>query len=530
VIERVVEDWLHNVNELGYEDSFAHALISEGHTIIHKQEHGSLELGKDLITRDCQGMYHCYQLKGGNINQGKWQQISGQIQTTVSSPIVHPNIPVGAPFTPYLVTNGTISDPVRIDIFARNLVWSQQHGRELHLILNGELLEMFFNLQSSFLPTKPRDFQLFLTLYLSDKREPLRCEQFSEFLISMLPDHDVTRAELRRLLAAMTIVADYVISEYEKVGNFFVASQAWGLLLFHLLRACEPHPDTRDWMPAIELVIESLERCVTKAVEETLQSTNWMEGNIFVDEHVWPFRCSSLVGLLAAYMIAHRIGKQHLENETDIFACIAKHVSEAKLWGEAAAPALFLAAQCLCLRGAELAGIQTAIRAIETIADMNGKKGRVGLPDPYYVAEEVMRAELLQEDVFGEKTSFAGRSFSIRQFVEFIVRRNWPDSLRKRWYRISEIDYVGFSPENPIDFYWWSSSEGSTDARRWAHPQSWLSLVSESLATGNDALLIDTRFIRLLPYLFLFMPHRFTPERARLLDVRLLLDALAAND
>lgn len=73
MIERVVEDWLHNVNELGYEDAFAHALLSEGHTILHKQEHGSLELGKDLITQDKDGIYHCYQLKGGNIAQGKWQ-------------------------------------------------------------------------------------------------------------------------------------------------------------------------------------------------------------------------------------------------------------------------------------------------------------------------------------------------------------------------------------------------------------------------------------------------------------------------
>lgn len=55
MIERVVEDWLHNVNELGYEDAFAHALLSEGHTILHKQEHGSLELGKNLITQDKDG-------------------------------------------------------------------------------------------------------------------------------------------------------------------------------------------------------------------------------------------------------------------------------------------------------------------------------------------------------------------------------------------------------------------------------------------------------------------------------------------
>ncbi len=421
MIERVVEDWLHNVNELGYEDAFAHALLSEGHTIIHKQEHGSLELGKDLITRDNDGIYHCYQLKGGNIAQGKWQQISGQIHSTVTSPIVHPNVPVGAQFIPHLVTNGTISDPVRLDIFARNLVWKQQHGRELHLILYDQLLEMFFRLQSSFLPTKPRDFQLFLTLYLADKREPLKGVQFSQFLISMLPDHEVTQSELGRLLAAMTIVADYVISEYEKINNYFTAAQAWCLLLFHLLRVCEDHSEVKDWVSAINLVIDSLEKCVEKAVEEILQSTNWMEGNIFVDESVWGYRCSALVGLLSAYMISHRIKKTPLENENEVYSRIGKHVSEVHLWGEAAAPTLFLAAQCLCLRGAEWAGIQTALRAVDAIVEENGNKRKVGLPDPYYTAEEIIRWKLLNEEVIGEKVSFAGRSFTIRQFVELMA-------------------------------------------------------------------------------------------------------------
>jgi hypothetical protein len=136
-----------------------------------------------------------------------------------------------------------------------------------------------------------------------------------------------------------------------------------------------------------------------------------------------------------------------------------------------------------------------------------------------------MRWKLLNEEVIGEKVSFAGRSFTIRQFVELIVRRNWPNNLRKRWYRISEIDYVEFSPENTKDFYWWRCERGLTVARRWAHPQSWLTLMNESLASPAHALLIDTRFIYLLPYLFLFMPHRFTPDRARLLDLKLLLTA-----
>ena len=420
MIARVVEDWLHNVNELGYEDSFAHALISEGHTIIHQQQHGQLELGKDLITKDANGIFHCYQLKGGNIAQGKWSELIPQVQMTVTSPIFHPNVPPDADFIPYLVTNGSITDPVRTDIINRNRSWKEQFKRELQLISYDGLLDMFLKVPSSFLPTRPRDFQLFLTLYLADKTEPLNCEDFSRFLLSVTPEESAKKAELRRLLAATTIVADYIISEYEKVENHFSAAQAWALLLFHLLRVCEPYTDVKDWTPAIELIIASIEKNVGRLVGETLKSTNLMAGNIFVDEHVWPYRLSTLLGACSAQMVSGRLARKPLENEDEVYGWISRFISEVKFWGEAAAPALFMASQCLCLRGAELAGISIAMRAIEAITRENGEQAKVGLPDPYFDAEDVMKAELFGEEIYGEKVSFRRRSYSIRQFVELI--------------------------------------------------------------------------------------------------------------
>lgn len=523
MIERVVEDWLHNVNELGYEDSFAHALISDGHTIIHKQQHGQLELGKDLTTRDANGIYHSYQLKGGNIAQAKWSELISQIQMTVTSPILHPNVPSDADFVPHLVTNGSISDPVRVDIVNRNQNWKKQFNRELQVISFEGLLDMFLKVPSSFLPTKPRDFQLFLTLYLADKTEPLKCEDFSRFLLSIAPDELIKKNQLRRLLAATTIVADYVISEYEKAENYFSAAQAWALLLCHLLRACEPHTDPKDWRPAIDLIIASLEKNVARLVGETLKSVNLMAGNIFVDEHVWPYRLSALMGTCSAHMISRRLAQNPLENEDEVYGWIGRFISDVKLWGEAAAPAIFMASQCLCLRGAELAGISTAMRAIETITRENGEKAKVGLADPYYDAGDVMRVELFGEDAYGDKVSFARRSYSIRQFVELIARRNWPRTLHRHWFQISAVDYAEFKPESPSDIYLWDCKKGSNNSRRWGRPQSWGSLVGEALSDPKDALLIDTKFVFLLPYFFIFMPHRFTPGRARLVDVALLL-------
>jgi hypothetical protein len=523
VLERVVEDWLTNVNELGYEESFAHVLLAEGHHIIHRQQHGELELGKDIFTRDSNGTYHCFQLKGGDIRQKKWESIEGQLNLTVTSPIIHPNVSLGTNFTPHLVTNGIISDPVRVDIFARNLIWEKQYGRQLNLILYDQLLEKFLALQSSFLPAKPRDFQLFLTLYLADKREPLNCAQFSTFLLSVLPDATMLQAEIQRLFAAVIIIADYVISGYEAIGNNYAAAQAWCLLTFHLLRFCEQHRETKDWHDSIALLVESIDRCTAKVVTEAIKSVNWMEGNPIVDEKVWHYRLSSLVGLMSAHMISHRMRLAKLSDEDEVYARIGRGAADLKLWGEYAAPAVFLAAQCLCARGAERAGIEVAMGAIRAITEKNRRGQAVGIPDPYFDCEEVVRSEVLRQDVYGDKVTFAGRSFALRQFVEFLVRRNWPNTLRKNWFNIADIDYVEFSPELEPDSYLWSNGRGSTNGRRWAHPQRWCDLIEESLTEINDPLLIDGQFAFLLPHFFLFMPHRFTPKRARQLDIRVLL-------
>jgi hypothetical protein len=523
VIERVVEDWLANVNELGYEESFIHALIAEGHTVVHRQKHGSLELGKDIITRDSDGQYHSYQLKGGDIDLPKWERISGQIQITVSSPILHPNVPPTAQFTPYLVTNGVITDPVRADIANRNIVWEQQHQRRLQLIQYGELLDKFLRLQSSFLPTKPRDFQLFLTFYLADKQEPLNCIQFSELLLSMLPPAGATRAELRRLFAAVIIVADYVISGYEGLGNYYAATQGWSVLTFHLMRVCEAHRNVSDWQDSLNLLVESIDRCASRVIQESLESANLMEGMLLVDEKVWPYRLTAIVGLLSAYMISHRLSGHRIPNEHAVFGKIRWGAGSMRLWGEFAAPSFFLAAECLCLRGAERAGIDLAVSAIKSIIERNGKDKQGDLADPYYSDYAMIRHQVLGDSIFEDRVTFGGRSYSIRQFVEFVARRNWPNTLQRLWFNIAPIWYEEFAPEEPSDSYIWLTKRGSTDGRRWKHPQRWRDLIDECCTVPSDAtLLIETAFRHVLPYFILFMPHRFTPKRARVLDLRVL--------
>jgi hypothetical protein len=63
VIERLIENWLVNAGERGFETAFAQILASEEHTILQGPVHHPFEHGKDILTISPNGELHAYQLK-----------------------------------------------------------------------------------------------------------------------------------------------------------------------------------------------------------------------------------------------------------------------------------------------------------------------------------------------------------------------------------------------------------------------------------------------------------------------------------
>lgn len=79
MIERLIENWLDNTNERGYEIAFCQALTAEGHTILKRPAHGPTEHGKDIASKDADGHYHCYQLKTGTLSKSTWRAIRDEV-------------------------------------------------------------------------------------------------------------------------------------------------------------------------------------------------------------------------------------------------------------------------------------------------------------------------------------------------------------------------------------------------------------------------------------------------------------------
>ncbi len=331
MIERVIENWLDSTTEREYQFAFCQALLSEGFRIHHVSSHGQMEQGKDIIATDKHGTHYAYQLKSGDIDQSAWRRtIRGEVEELVELPIQHPNIPQAAHSRAVLVTNGTITDPVRREITDRQAGWQRNGHSPLELITKWQLLEMFVKAQGTFLPRSPADFELFLRIFLRDKREPLNKEEFAGFLENSLPlTAEVKRMELRRTFSAIALLASYALSGCQRAGNSFALSEGWMLVIAHLLRLAEKVRSYEPvWLPSIELCVQAWEQSAEALVKESLEKKSWIEGNPFVDGDTIPFYARIFYARISAMdgndRGAHRVRSAGMEPVLTALASISR--------------------------------------------------------------------------------------------------------------------------------------------------------------------------------------------------------------
>jgi len=523
VIERVIEHWLAKVNERGYEMALCQALTAQGHTILRRPAHGGTEHGKDIVSRDRQNKYHCYQLKTGNLSKSEWRAIRDEVAELVEVPIQESNVPQNVAFTPHLVTNGTVTDPVSLEVKARNGHWKRRGFRPLDLILKDNLFRMFLDLQGKFLPSTPTDFEVFLRLYLGDKTAPLNRDEFCLFLSSFLPNKALRRkAELSRALAATAILSSYILTGYQEHGNHLAIAEGWMLVLAHMLRLAEQHQGSQaDWMQSVTLCRDAWEGAVRSLVDEAVRSPNWIEGDPMVDNSVHGIRSVLLLGYLSCDAIYNRRGESPPGGEDNILVKVKENLNGLSrgYWGESASPFVFAVILFLWLRGDEELAVKIAADLIGFIARENHPNRRLGVPSPYYEPSRLLAIQF-GEDFFDHRQTFVGRSFTMQWFVEFVARRGRKRLLKTLWADITHITKACFVPDELRDFYFWSVKKGTEVARQWGRPQRWEALVEQSNLNDLPRLLLVEQFPDLvLPFLLVY-PHRATAELMRFVERR----------
>lgn len=520
MIERVIENWLDSTTEREYQFAFCQALAAQGFRIEHISSHGQMEQGKDIIATDRAGFHYAYQLKTGDIDQGTWRAIRGEIEELVELPIQHPNIPQASPFQPILVTTGTLTDPVRREITDRRIVWERNGHNALTVVTKWQLHDMLVKAQGNFLPRSPADFERFLKLFLGDKRNVLNKQEFSEFLQSLQPVGDIKRAELRRIFSATALLASYILSGFQREQNNFALAEGWILVVAYLLRLAERVKLYEPiWLPSILLCIEAWEQAAAALTAEAVERQWWVEGNPAVDVDILGFRTTILLGFLSAFALYCRAAKHPSKLENEIFGKIISRLKDSKYWGESATPHYYSVILLLFIHGKEGMAVQLTSEIIQLITNRNSNRAEQGIPDPYYEPEHLLEAAVGLEEIFGPKQSFVGSSFSLRSLVEFLARRERKQILKSLWHRITGIMSREFMPSPLEDTYLWRAKHGTLATALFGQPQDWSELKESAEKKPEINLLLYSRFPQLiLPFLITY-PHRFTPDLSRLAEM-----------
>lgn len=525
VIERLIENWLTNTSERGYEVPFCQLLMIEGHTIVHLDRHTGTEQGKDVISRDDGGDLCAFQLKTGDINVRRWRtEVEPEINELIEYPVEHPAATGFA--KPFFVTTGRLNGNVNTRIISKNNGNLKRGFASLRIWDGNELLKRFIGSHGQFLPRTPVDFHAFLHLYLADGSDVLPKDRLAQFLDSSLkPEALKTSAEAARAIASTIILVAYALGGYQRKHNHFAQFEAWLLTTSYIARLAETKGLAKKyWGGSIALALDAARRSLEKLSREAIPRESLAEGNVIVDGGpVYRARATILVGSLAAYSLTSSPEVCNQDDRRAVNAFISTHRQHMWLWGESAIPFYVLLALHLEDYGRSSEAEAVVLEIIHKITESNVRGSTSLLAAPYYDAEACMAAECELEAPPTSSDCPAGSSYTLHALIDFLVRRRRRTALARLWTPITGIQLTEMQYPSPPLFYEWRTERGRCEKRFVDRPQSWATLVDGVESTPVDSI---PQFLgEHLDFAVMFMlvyPHRLCPSM--LATVERLLD------
>ena len=522
MIERAIENWLINTNERNYQTPFCQVLLSKGHRIIYISSHRPMEQGKDIITLDKDGECCAYQLKTGDIDLKKWREILGEIKELMELPVVHPSVDKSKLHKAFLVTNGEITDEVRIQIDQMNED-NQRKGRQYSYldVVNGKrLLKEFIDEQGEFIPKELDEFNLFLKLFLADGTDFLPKEKYFEFLNKIIfGETHRQRANAANAISSSIILVAYSLHPYQLKENSYVLFEAWTSLAGSIVRyAQKAGLGKEDWLDSYNLAWGELIRNLSILKEEMLQREDFLEGDWRGDGGlVYRARATIVLGTVAALEIHRFQSEEGYEKDERILKKIKENIGLLWLWGESAFPCLFSIIKYLEISN-EVVLAQSLLNGIFIgIIRENASGKEEGLPNPYYGINDIFEALFGISTQTIELKQFSGTSYMLRILMLMLARRNQRQILEDNWRKVSRINLHEFRIINAEDIFSWRAEEGINHSEFPRQTQSWAELQKEAVNFEGAPPLFTER-LDLLRFFILVCPHRATKMIIGLLD------------
>lgn len=523
MIERAIENWLTNTNERNYQLPFCHILMQKGYKIIYVSPHRPMEQGKDIIAIDKHGDCYAYQLKTGNIDLPEWRKIKGEVTELIELPITHPSCNKDKIHASFLVTNGELTDEVRIQIDQINDDNKRKDRGYSYLnIINGKaLVNEFIDAQGSFIPKDLKDFSLFLKFYLSDGLDFLSKKDFFDFLIlTIFNEIPERKSNAINAINSSVIITSYMLNPYQSKNNYYSLFEAWTLLAGCIIRyANKVGLDKKDWEHSFKLIFLEIIENLSLLKEETLSRKDFLEGDLLGDGGlVYRARTTIVLGSLSALEIYYISKNPEYKPDEKVLNLIKENIKFLWFWGESAFPYFFNIVQYLEINGDIKNASSLFVGLFSATINMNSLRSQIGLANPYYSINDILETLLIDTSKV-DLSEFPGGAYTLESMIHFLARRNARKLLETNWQAITHIQQKNFSIDHDEDIFTWRTKDGSND---WKFPnatQSWLELVKAANHL-DDVPQLYNEFENLLRFFVIVSPHRGNTKVYNLLDAK----------
>ena len=523
MIERLVENWLDNVGERGFETPFAQLLTQEGHRVLQGPVHHPFEHGKDIITIAPDGAACAFQLKGPHLKRlGDFERINGQLLALVTTAISHPGI--GTPRRPdraYLVTNGVLTPPVRDRLERFNVGNGSLGYPAVEAFERDHLLSRFIAAHGTYLPQGLSDMRALIELYYAEPSTLFPVRTFAAYLTDLMPfpPAESSGPDRRRAVTSAALLTAYAAKSWTQAENHLGTAQAWLTFSATLLRFAEVYQlEETEWRTSYDLALETARASLASLSKEAAEASDVAIPDL-TEGLFYPSRALLICGYLSAYWLSERTFGTVDATITDrVRLVLLRECEHTRLVGECDVPAFF---ELSCALG-QLGNVQSAevrmLALASTLATVNKRDSLRALPDPYHDVEQILMSwESGDSDLEGEE--FAGCSYMLHVVIDWIARRLWRQGLARMWPEITTVQFLEFRPSAPDRYLAPEDDDGILTEWSAGQPQSWAALLASARTKDYSVLPPVLRQHReLIPYLPLLFPYRFTATLAAAVD------------
>jgi|GEM_PF-1040117 len=521
MLARIVENWLTNAGELGYQAAFSQLLMSEGYRVLHAAVHHPYEHGKDLVAISPDGELHAFQLKGGDIGLSELDKLQGQLFTLAGTAVTYPGVePPRPPDRAFLITNGRLTAPARDRLRSFNDANRQRGFPPIETVECDQLVGRFVDAHGSFLPRNLRDLNQLLALVLSTGEGPFPVRDFAEMIWGVIrpPDNPRSATEATRALASAGIFTSYATGAWQRSGNHVGIAEGWLVLALSVLRCAEAEDlEERAWLGSFEIARVSAQTALAALVEEAAAAEDLVIPDL-VDGLVYPARATLVCGYVAAFFLAEREVHEAVELVEPVRRVLLRELEYLQMPGEAGAPFLLMVATALEVLGEERQALTLVLSWARDLTLANLPESERGAPDPYHSFEEVLRYQLGM-DTGLEEESFAGGAYTLHVALDWLSRRGARVFVERLWPDVTKLHFAETQTSTPANLLSHEDPDARLETWAPAAPASWATLVKTASMVDEGALPNRLwQHLNVLPYLALLYPYRLTRNIAMALD------------